>query len=79
MLMEDFLSETYCVMPALKANYENLRDEFAQCFGLFLRNDLLNEYNKIQGYIYINLAIIENLERTMKFYNNLVEESYSSK
>ena len=47
-------------------------------FGLFKRNNLLEEYNTIQGYIYINLAIIENLERIMKIYNNFVEENYNN-
>ena len=76
MLMEDFIAETCYVIPALKANYEHIRDDMAEYFGLFRRNNLLEEYNTIQGYIYINLAIIENLERTMRVYNNLVEESY---
>ena len=76
MLMEDFLAETYYVIPALKANYEHIRDDMAGYFGLFKRNNLLEEYNIIQGYIYINLAIIENLERIINVYNNLVEENY---
>ena len=78
MLIEDFLAETCYIIPALKANYEHIRDDMAGYFGLFKRNNLLEEYNTIQGYIYINLAIIENLERIMKIYNNLVEENYNN-
>lgn len=77
MLIEDFLTETCYVIPALKTNCENIRDDMAGYFGLFKRNNLLEEYNTIQGYIHINWVIIENLEKTMKAYNDLVEESYA--
>ncbi|MBQ7764414.1 hypothetical protein IJ384_03480 [bacterium] len=79
MLMEDFLAETYYLIPALKSNYEHIHSEMCQYFGLFTKNNLLDEYKAIQGYIYINLTIIENLERTLSAYNDLVQESYTNK
>lgn len=77
--MEDFIAETYYLIPALKANYEHIYDNMSEYFGLFKRNNLLEEYNNIQGYIYTNLAIIQNVERTLEKYNNLVQESYENK
>ena len=79
MLMEDFIAETYYLIPALKSNYEHIYDDMCEYFGLFKRNNLLEEYNIIQGYIYTNLAIIQNIERILAKYNNLVQESYMNK
>ena len=76
MLIEDYFSMTNYIVQAIKTNYENSWEFFAEYYGLFQKNGLVEEYKILEGYNYIYLALIEKIERIREEFMKEIDNHY---